>query len=452
MRLFKNPRFWLFAEMLAVVALAVVAGVLQAPRESVDSASYLEASRQGLLGMLHSHRTIGYPLILKAVAVVSPTHQMLPLLHLLAHFAAVFLFNHALRRYGFSAWQAFAASSGLLLMVVNDGAIMGLLTDSLGRTAAIVAVSFLLWVAAAPRRIGPWLGLILSVAAAYQIRPVYLYLIPLTLCLGLALRRLHAAWQEEATAWFRYGGGLLAAAALPYLGFCLLRLFLIGHFGLVSFGGYNMVGIAADMLDPKLAMRLPTRWQPLAQEILAGQEACQLKRPLVGNRISIGQWTQNYNVNVWEIACPAAVRLYGNDPVTINRELTSFSQEVIRAKTNVYFCFVAYNLREALGMLLQTGWAPQACLLVAISLFLLRALLFPFSAPASALPQGLPAEVLVLLGSTFAAANLLLVALVEVVIDRYAQAASQFLPPLFSFLAYRETTRILFAWQRRKSV
>lgn len=433
--------------MLGVLLLASAIGIWQRPQESTDSVSYREASCLGPVDMLRSHRTIGYPLVLKAVAVVSPDHRLVPLVHLLAHLGAVFLFDYALRRYGFSPWQAFAASSSLLLMIVNDRVATMLLTDSLGRTAAIVAVSFMLWVAATPRRAGPWIGLILSIAVAYHIRPVYLILVPLAPVLGVILRRLHLAWQEEPTAWFRYVVGLTAAAGLPLVGFCLLRLVVVGHFGLVSFGGYNIVGIAAELLDSKLAAELPAPLRPLAQEILRGREALHLSSALAEGKVDLRQWTENYNVTIWQIAYPAAVRLYGEDPVTINHALTSLSQEVIRAKRGLYFQFLRCNLRSSLGALLSYNRVLNACFLLAISLLILRALLHPRANLVASPSPGLPMEVLVLTGLTFAVANVLLIMLVEIMVDRYAHAASQFLPSIFSFLAYCEARKIWLSWR-----
>ncbi len=455
MQLARNPRTWLLAEMLGVLLLASVTGLWQGAHELVDSASYREASRLAPVDMLRSHRTIGYPLLLKAVALVSPDYRLVPLVHLLAHLAAVFFFDGALRRYGFSPWQALAASSGLVWMVVNDQTVTMLLTDSLGRTAAIVAVSFLLWVSATPRRAGPWIGLVLSVAAAYHVRPVYLILVPLVPCLGLIVRRLHLAWQEQSTAWFRYTAGLAAAAGLPLVGFCLLRLVVVGHFGLVSFGGYNTVGIAAELLDPMLAAELPASLRPLAQEILHEREARQMPSAVADGNVNIRQWTENYNVSIWQIAYPAAVRLYGRDPVTINRMLTRLSHEVLWAKKALYLRFVRYNLGESLGALVASNRVLKACLLLAVSLFVLRAILTPRADAAVTLSPGLPVEVLAWVGLTFAAANVLLIVLVETMVDRYAQAAGQFLPAVFSLLACGEARKIWLGWGRtedRKTV
>ena len=190
---FRQPAFWLAVQMILVVIVIHLRG-WGVVHEVPDTKSYLHTGQAPLAEMLVSIRTIGYPLFLRAVAVVSPGLDLVPQVHLLFHLVAVGLFYRALRRFGAAPWQALAASMGLLWTVIHDPAIQDVASDSLARSMAILTISCLLYVSASPQRILPWVGLTLSLAAAYQIRPALLFLVPLVPVLGLLFLGLHAIW------------------------------------------------------------------------------------------------------------------------------------------------------------------------------------------------------------------------------------------------------------------
>lgn len=449
--LMRNPRFWLAVQMLAVLIL-IGAGGLLTLRTSPDSASYVEASELPLGEMLRGIRTIGYPLILRTVRPFSPDFGIMPLVHLGLHFLAVFAFDFGLRRFGASPWQAFAAASGLLYTIINDAAVSQLLTDCTGMAAAAVAISFLLWVSASPKQALPWIGLTVGVACTYHVRPAYLFLIPLVPCLGLVLLRIRTGSKGEPFPWLKHGLGLCCVSIVPYLAFCLLRLAVVGHFGLVSFAGANLIGITADMLDREaVAARLPDEWRPLAAEIARTRSEQGIESPFRSRGIDMRRWLSNYPKNVWEVGYPAASRLYGDDPVVVNRKLVEFSRAVILAGKKTYLRFLAYNLRDGLGKFLQRGWVLQAFGAIAVFLFTVRVLLCPRRLPELNRRDDLPASslmvTLLLLGLMFAFSKMLLVGLVEVFVPRYVYAAGLFLPPIFALVIYRELGKIRAAWR-----
>ena len=108
-----RPAFWLALRMLAVIGgihlrgWDVVHGV-------PDSESYKQTGLMPPVQMLASIRTVGYPLVLRAVEWASPGLTILPQIHLAFHLFAVVLFYWALR-VSASPWQAFAAGTGVLL-------------------------------------------------------------------------------------------------------------------------------------------------------------------------------------------------------------------------------------------------------------------------------------------------------------------------------------------------
>ena len=85
-----------------------------------------------------------------------------------------------------------------------------------------------------------------AVSAAYHIRPSYLFLVPLVPGLGLVLSRIG----DPACSWARRGifrRRLRRPCCVPLLGYCAARYFITGHFGLVSFAGYNLAGLASPV-------------------------------------------------------------------------------------------------------------------------------------------------------------------------------------------------------------
>jgi hypothetical protein len=371
-RLTRSPRFWLAMLMLASLGCAWAGGLLIVA-EANDSRVYLEASRAPMREMLGKTCTVGYPLLLKAVGALPGGLVWVPWVHLAAHFLAVGFFYGALGRFGAPPWHALAASAGFLATMFGDRTLGLVLTDFLGRDMAVVTLGCLFWLAAAPRNLLAWCGLIVATACCYQLRPAYLFLVALAPCLGLVLLRIRTGRDRQPFRWKGFALASCCASLLPYVGFCFVRLGVVGHFGLVSFGGVNMVGITAEMLDARLTGSLPEALRPLAREILRERDARGMKSPLVAAGIDIEQWTKNYNENVWHVAVPAAQRLYGNDPVLVNRQLTALSQAVIRARKGVYLRFLAYNFRCGLGKLLDSGWLIQALAAASLGAFGLRA-------------------------------------------------------------------------------
>ena len=84
--------------------------------------------------------------------------------------------------------------------------------------------------------------------------------------------------------------GLCSIAIVPFLLFCFLRWVVVGHFGLVSFGGMNIIGIAGQFLTEDMIPKLPETVQPLAVRVLATRaervatffDVCHLPAPAGG--------------------------------------------------------------------------------------------------------------------------------------------------------------------------
>jgi hypothetical protein len=353
-------------QMIAVLIIGWIVGLYEV-NVMPDSTSYIATSHMSLHEALTSSRTLGYPLLLRLVALVSPDYNLMPWVHLAILFAAVFFFDYALRRYGATPWQAFAASSGFLYAAVN-WLIGALLTDFLAQIMAVTAVSFLFLVVSNKKSVPAWLGLCLSIACSYHIRPVYLFLVPMIPCLGIALLRIRMRWLGEPFRWKWPVVGLLTVSITPYLGYCLFRLVVVGHFGLVSFGGTVLTGFAVEFLDKDLIeTELSEQYRPLAFELLKEREKLGVKNAFLGNwLINMKQWQKNYDTNIHVIAKDISIRMFGDDRVVRNREMSNFSREVIWHNKGKYLLLFLYGWPWALLKLLGRCWSIQVLLFLNI--------------------------------------------------------------------------------------
>ena len=444
-QLARSPRFCLAALMLAALVAAVVLGMTKVT-ERKDTPKYVAASQLPVDEMLSGILTLGYPLVLKAVDPLASGHGVIPWLQIGVHFLAVWVLDFSLRRFGASPWQAFAGALGYLLYAFNDNTISCVMTDSLGKSMAVIAVGMLLLVSARPRRIASWIGLLVATALCYHLRPAYLFMIGLVPILGFLLLRIRTGRDGDPFRWKRFSLATCGVAVLPFVGFCLLRLALVGHFGLVSFGGANIIGVAADMLDRKMIdTKLDESWRPLAHDIVQQHEDRGMESPFAGGDISIWQWHRNYPDNVWRISYPAAERIYGSDPVVVNRKLSDFSRAVIMAEPKRYVLFLAYNYRDGLGRLLGRGTVLPVVVGLALLAFAARVLICPGRIHSPAAGDSSTLDAMILVAALFCLAKLALVATVEVMVQRYVSAAGVLLPSVFALIAYGQIAQIVQA-------
>jgi hypothetical protein len=106
-----------------------------------------------------------------------------------------------------------------------------------------------------------------ALAASVTLRPIMAPAIVAVPCLYLLLCRME-----------RQGWRLLRASAMlmliaaPLIGQAAYRYREVGHFGLVSFGGFGSLGAGAQILTPDLLARLPEAQRPLAEQVLAAKQ------------------------------------------------------------------------------------------------------------------------------------------------------------------------------------
>ncbi len=229
----------------------------------------LELSWDAFVQSLSSCRSFGYLVYLRLVRLVTPEGEFLPLSNLLVRLTAVMALYGGLRHLRFSGWLAVGICSTLLYTrLLHDWIMRIAVADPVAESFGILSVAMLFFVVGSPRSPLAWAGLTLALFCTYQIRPSYLYLIPLLPLLGLLLRRLYAPQTPWLRLGWQLGPGLAAACALPFLAFGTFRYFMVGHFGVTSFEGYAMICSAGQFATPEIVPNLPPDVQPLVEAVL----------------------------------------------------------------------------------------------------------------------------------------------------------------------------------------
>ncbi len=453
-RLLSHPVVWLLP-LFAAIWAALRDNQFLVISPSNDTLSYDLASKSSSLGeALGSLRTLGYPLFLRLLRPFSADYSAAPTAHLLLFFAAVLLFWLALRRYTGSKWLAFAWTLPLAYPC-NLAFVRFVQPDFLGPTLAIAALALLVLLAGAPRNPLFWLLVTVAVFSAYQMRPDNLFLVGLVPVWGVLL--LLGRRVVDGRRLLQVGAGLALATVLPLVAFISMRGLLVGQFSLVSFGGYNLVGITASFLDDELVARLPEESAALGREILAERQAGGLEP--YGPSSWTRRWHQQYSPNVWRVAEPVARRLLTDAPAgnvpplageavfEINRGLTELSREVILRRPLLYGKWIRDGFKAGLGMTFQCMLFGQlAILLVAsIPILLLRARRAGGGGDRELEDRMLRLCVLAHIGVSYFLAKLLLIVMVSVPYERHVFPAMALLPCVLAAGLYELWRWILMA-------
>ncbi len=253
----------------------------------------------------------------------------------------------------------------------------------------------------------------------------------------------------------RMVAGLAAATVLPLVAFMALRWTAVGQFGLVSFSGYNLVGITASFLDEELVEELDGDSRLLAAEILEGRRARNY-RPF-GPEEWTRRFYQQYSPNVWRVAEPIARReltdapagqvppLAGEAVFTINRAFATLSRDIVIRRPLLYVKWVYDSLTDGVGMTFQCPTFSQLMTLLVLSIpVLLIRMPWRDSAPGLELEdRALRMCVLAYVAVSYFLAKLLLIVLVSVPYDRHVLPAMAFLPCVLAAGLFELWRRIL---------
>lgn len=410
--------------ILMLVGLAATGRL--SPKFSPDSIGYITFDWSAPLSQA---RTVGYPLLLGLLNVFGEKQAAVPLAHWMALTLSCIVFYWGLCRMGFRQWTAaWCAIVTLLGRGVWDWGNQ-VIADSLAISLAIAATGCFLAAIAAGTRSRAFVSCVLLTFVAYQVRPAFLFLLPLWPLAAL----LPQMWVAPFPGWkvrFRTAAMFAAGTALPFLAFCAFRAVMVGHFGLVSFGGANIVGVAGQFLDEGLVPQLSEDVQPLANDILQ-------KRDTVADYQTPGNFLAMeamFNPTVWEMAVPAGKERYGDDEVALNQALTSLSHQVLKVRRKEYARWLLWNLNHARQQLIQLTAFDKGTLVAAL-LFLvahLWGLKRPVVSVAASQVAHRERHILFWLALLFAAGKTALVVLVEPANDRYMTPAMVLWPAVIT--------------------
>jgi len=278
--------------------------------------------------------------------------------------------------------------------------------------------------------------------AAYLLRPSFLPLIVALPALGLFWRL--ASWQPP-----KIGRALLVALlmALPFLTVSSMRLAVVRDFNVVSFGGFQMSGLAALALAPEVLPRLPPAALPLAEQVLAARSAAEAEGRLIGvpSNSSGNRSFMSAALGYFDVLARThddvlygimlTHRQPGEDWVAFNARLQGWSVQVILASPERYAAWVFGASTRLAGRMLITN-LPLALGLIAFTLVVpvlwLRWLRLTPRQPVPGTPD--PAAALCLLAMGWLAATGPLIVLTTFPATRYIDTAALLLAAPVWFL------------------
>jgi hypothetical protein len=372
-RLARQPRSWLIIQLFGVIAVGACFGCWDV-QYAADTPLYVATSEMPLTdAMANSGRTLGYPFLLRAAGMLAPEYRAIPWVHLALLSGTIIFFDSALRRYGCSPWEAFLAACGVLYAVLPwRNQVAWVLTDFPGMLMAVNSIGCLFWLLGNRRSFLAWLGLAFAVFAAYSIRPAYLFLVPLVPCLGLVLSRVRWGCSLRSARSWGFAGALAVVCLVPLLAYCTLRFAVVGRFGLVSYGGYTLSGLASELVDPEIDNELPVAHRPLAKAVRDKRAELGMKSIFPGRfGVDMALFERQLSPNIFKVAVPSAKRLYGEELLVHEPELLAFSKEVIAARKAKYFRWAAFYPPRCLAKILFFEWSLWLFLPAALVLSLL---------------------------------------------------------------------------------
>jgi hypothetical protein len=461
-RLLRQPIFWLIVQVIVLFGVFFFVFGFDV-NELSDSASYLNYAGCGFKQLLSGERTAGYPLFLRGLHHFSPNLAILPYVQFMIFCAAVFFLYYSLRRYGFAAWTAvFAVSPLLYLRLVREYYPM-IMTEILGVSLSLFSVGFLLLLTSRGQRRLSWVGLTASVFLTYQVRPAYLFLLPLIPFLTLTLTCLRRPDCRTSMTLGKLFAGMVSACFIPFLLFCGLRSVVVGHFGLVSFGGFNMVGITTQFLTQNIVQSLDPDLQPIARAIIELRDQKNLGPPDGKSMAPIPVFVDSYYNRyfqegilspIWEAARTKSQDQQGfnqnflpqNNMVHVNRISLRLALSVLEARPGIHLIYYVKSFFYSLSFTIYVEGIITVLLLLLFLAHLLLSLLdqtegLRHACSGTHLREAMEFTTIMTISVFFYLAKILLMILVEPPAGRYLMAAALFLPSMVSTALFHTLKR-----------
>lgn len=426
----------LLAQMLFIGVWLGATGRFQ-PVVVRDTAGYADFQWQSPEAVLSQLRTPGYPAFLTLNGLIADDFCSVPIIQFLTYTAAVVVFFWGVRQFTSSSAIACAAASTLLYSRILHGHVDVVATETFAASAGISVCGLTLWRLAAP---GPIITacLVLTAATGWLVRPAYIFLVPLvpilTWLLGSA-----TLTTERRSRWLHVLSAL-ALTAVPLCGYSLLRYCVVGRMGIVSFGGYNQIGISGQFLDSAGLDQLPGELRGTAAAALEIRSSAQQPPGEYDDlaRLNYMRLEDRYDTTIWHEFVPAAEQAVGHDPVQVNTQLRRLATALIRVYPRSYAVWLAKASRQAAKKVLW-DFADNPVTLGLLFLTLVRIcqprFLLNYYSSASASVERTGLRSLLILAGTYLVLSLAVVIPLCPPLGRFTDAASVMLAcPLAAWL------------------
>ena len=448
-RLLRHPWFLLVVQIAVLACLLVMLGRFR-PEVVPDTASYANFPLTQPEAALRQIRPFLYPLVLACSSLLGADFAAVPALHFVAHVAAVVLFMRALRAWKCPPTQAMVVASGLLWSSTLQRYQQCIAPDTLALSVAIGAVSFLLMLIRSPSKRGLWLMLGVCLFATYQMRPAYLFMLPLIPLLAVPLDWLARPASDFSRATTRQLTlRLLAVAMLPLLLFATLRWVVVGHFGLVSFGGYNAAGVMGQFLTDDMTEELPVEVQALAKNALRRRDALVTGSSLNAEvTTSYSMIESRFDTYTWQIYAPAARDQAPDDLLLTNSLLAKLARSIGFRKPRYYAIWLVKAGHRGTYTIFSELLFNQAVLLL-LAAYVLIHLRIVWLRRTGSLPASVVSgdhtditSMLLLIALAFSFSKLALVILTTPPLGRFMEAAGVFYPAVLASAVYDQASRM----------
>jgi hypothetical protein len=334
-------------------------------RRTADSGDYEAASLAGSNYMtvaLTSIRPPVYPAILRTARLFNEQYTALPYVQyaLFAAASAAFFFCCVLA--GFKPWESLLLSAPLAGSAILKELENYMMPETVGTAFCVAAAGLLILIASQGSTRARNICLSLCVTCACLTRPAFLFL-PVLAPVAVLLMTPSFGEVNQKTGFSKLFFTTLAWTSAPLLMYSLLRLALVGHFGIVSFGGVAIAGIGTNpvVLDEPTAKGLQSNeMRQLAEAILDKRREVRLtnpaSRPLfvffadsINKRPMVEAWQQSFDPSIYDVALPATRALYrasnadvlNPDWMLINAKLGQLSSATIRQHKAQYIKWIA---------------------------------------------------------------------------------------------------------------
>lgn len=334
-----------------------------------DSASYMFLASDGhtFTTALSAFRTLGYPLFY----LVTP-EAIIPYIQLGLFCLSVFVLFLGLKRIGGNPWIALCAC--LPLMMIHGTYRLDILAytnllipDALAVSLGILALGLCLMFLGCQRKRFIFIFLCAFVTfVAYQTKPSYLFLvvcIPMVVLGWIALCSSHR-WKKELRTTLL---PLTILMLVPLLLFSSLRLVMVDHFGVVSAGGRQLIGLAGNFLYPSVLTEVSDDMRPFAQQVyeIVKEKGALSSKSLEGKNLYDHIFRQYDNIIYGNGAlfklCPGTVEC--------NEKMGALAKEVLLIRPGIYAEWLYEAAKDSFARVVDLGrWELLLPALVAMSL------------------------------------------------------------------------------------